>query len=184
MESKYPSLSTYGYVGGNPVRFVDITGMDSTVYVYFDPASEHFNGEKGNANRKKLISSMQAIYDANGVPVHIVITSLTPNDITNNSSFLDKTDQYVAFSAGMIDFDDRTEKGFTDNQFSFVNLLQNSFGGDALVKSENGPEIGLIANTAVHETIHGYLKRAGKYFGETNKRMGLDSEGHADTSKI
>ena len=32
MESKYPSLSTYGYVGGNPVRFVDPEGADTWFY--------------------------------------------------------------------------------------------------------------------------------------------------------
>ena len=184
MASKYPSLSGYSYVGGNPVRFVDIDGKDSTVYIHFDPNSKHFNGEDGRENRKKLISSMQAIFDANGVPVHIVVTSFTPDDVTNNPFLLDITDQYLFFSAGTVSFDPQ-EKGFTsgiNRNISNINLLQGSFGGDAVFKS-SGPDISSIANTAAHEAIHGYLRRARNYFGETNERMGLNEEEHHNKTR-
>ena len=98
--------------------------------------------------------------------------------MTKDPSLLDKTDQYIFFSAGTMSFESGV-KGYTDGQFSFVNLKQLSFGGDAMYRSENGPEMGLIANTAAHESMHGYLTRAIGYLNTNNEAMGLDIEGHS-----
>lgn len=189
MESKYPSLSPYCYVGGNPVRFVDITGMDSTVYVYFDPASEHFGGKKNKSNREKVLDQMRLLFSKNNVNVNIVETLCHPDQ--SPQGMLDPTDQYVALMSTLPNVEEAYgamagSLGGTpsnnDYSISYVNLAAHSFEGvnTSAWYSGNSINFSALANTATHEAMHGYLERATDYLN-ANAYNGLDETGHLDS---
>ena len=56
------SSGSYDYVLGNPVRLGDKDGRDTTVYVYFDPASKYFGGTNNRTNRNEVLRGMKLLY--------------------------------------------------------------------------------------------------------------------------